>query len=49
MGISLIGSRHDPEPGWGPASVGHQALPRKISMPIRARLSELTLGRDEID
>ena len=30
-------------------SVGHHALPRKISMPIRARLSELTLGRNEID
>jgi hypothetical protein len=26
-------------------SVGHQALPKKISIPIRARLSELTLGR----
>jgi hypothetical protein len=30
-------------------SVGHQPLPKKISIPIRARLSELTLGRDEID
>jgi hypothetical protein len=30
-------------------AVGHQALSKKISIPIRARLSELTLGRDEID
>jgi hypothetical protein len=28
-------------------SVGQ--LPRKISIPIRARLNEFTLGRDEID